>query len=552
MLPRADPAIPSPSSCYSRLSPEKPVPLLNVNKLYGSSAIKEVAYTNVFTSTNSPCSSTSTSSASLTLPTTNSFSTVNKPLCDVKTSNGKPVPSKQSSKMHNYGFSRPPRTAMAVKQPCKKIDSFAARLISVDALVPKPSPSPKLHQVFLEQNGGLHPFMLLGDAIRLICLIHFSRGNCHTQMVNDLVVLCQQRSNLVRTPYLRIKSHSGLVSVLQGFPYACDSIKNDQLAWLLEARFLRAFIIPITEEKNLMSDAANTASRVFTEISLNREVSWNVCCPPQILLQVACIIFRKNAFQCLVDMKSKTEANTIPFSEPSSQQIGPVDPINNERNPSKDSDNSRKPCFSVAHFDCVLSSLLPIFYSFCANTITLDAEKRAGFGFLCDLIETIYRILYVGDTSNPAEPSKTRNLINELENVHKHFEHAFRRIRDIYASFVSAGACLAARYRLSVSADPESANHKLDKGRARLFPSLDAAQANVLRILKLELYPDLLSIVTSVNQLKAWIDECLNEEQILRQTKTFISNKDDEGLVTDNFRLIESILETEIQAYADF
>ncbi|TGZ59408.1 hypothetical protein CRM22_009101 [Opisthorchis felineus] len=156
----------------------------------------------------------------------------------------------------------------------------------------------------------------------------------------------------------------------------------------------------------------------------------------------------------------------------------------------------------------------------------LPERQYQGLEQIARCLKSITRHMFV-DTKSTFEwrpPGKPRgpsvdilntNLFTCLFDVHSTLSVCLRCLRDSYASLISAGSCLTARLKLSELLDTDVDQLRIERGRARLFPSETVARHNIVRILCEEIHPQLFNLVEQVNRAHLILRQLCNEVNLL-------------------------------------
>ncbi|KER33064.1 hypothetical protein T265_00966 [Opisthorchis viverrini] len=121
----------------------------------------------------------------------------------------------------------------------------------------------------------------------------------------------------------------------------------------------------------------------------------------------------------------------------------------------------------------------------------------------------------LGKPRGPSVDILNTNLFTCLFDVHSTLSVCLRCLRDSYASLISAGSCLTARLKLSELLDTDVDQLRIERGRARLFPSETVARHNIVRILCEEIHPQLFNLVEQVNRTHLILRQLCNEVNLL-------------------------------------
>ncbi|VDN18465.1 unnamed protein product [Dibothriocephalus latus] len=176
-----------------------------------------------------------------------------------------------------------------------------------------------------------------------------------------------------------------------------------------------------------------------------------------------------------------------------------------------------------------LSEFVPPRLLLLSRTLNIDNDLKAlgGVGMICRLFRRLYTHLFLPFPSLGPQLLHKQFLTGtdvirgtvfmHIKTIHGAVADCLAKLRDSYASLVSAGACLSALHRLrsargQISQESsllsrglntclahDAAVNPLDEGRSRLFDSAVHARQNVARILQDELSPCLMRLVFAVS-----------------------------------------------------
>nr|VZI05946.1 unnamed protein product [Spirometra erinaceieuropaei] len=346
-----------------------------------------------------------------------------------------------------------------------------------------------------------HLVLLAGDAIRLIALAIRSQDSSTIDVAKLYLTVCQQQCRAALLESIRVRTPDGLRDPPHNWPQLFSP-----KSCLRDLRLLQ--VVPCPPESMLEALMRWVNKARFKGVD---GTSWNLCCTPaelcDTILQVA-----------------------SPPIEPDSSSTGFAS--RDEIIPS--CLNTFLSLHSGANVDFMAESALlrlaefvPTRLIFLSRALHMKDEAKAlgGIGLICRVFRRLYVHLFLLHPSlglrllREESPSGTGiirgTLFTHLKDIHSAVADCLARLRNSYASLVSAGACLSALHRLRCAAAYSSSDgvsrtinfccshgnavNPLDEGRSRLFDSAVHARQNVARILREELTPSLLRLLFAVS-----------------------------------------------------
>lgn len=138
-----------------------------------------------------------------------------------------------------------------------------------------------------------------------------------------------------------------------------------------------------------------------------------------------------------------------------------------------------------------LVSYLSPFWWRVLSTVLTNRNDILGLGILTRSFQLVHQQMFHSPSrSRDHSDVQISSFYHRSGELHRKVSSCLGRLRDAYASLISAGSCLSARVRLSdLEKIADSASLKLEQGRARLFVSAQSARNNVVRILRNEVIP---------------------------------------------------------------
>ncbi|BHF69830.1 hypothetical protein SprV_0301287700 [Sparganum proliferum] len=373
--------------------------------------------------------------------------------------------------------------------------SFA---ISSDILTEFPCAFGRPHTVMLNMR---HLVLLAGDAIRLIALAMRSQEPSIMDVAKSYLTVCQQQRRSALLDSIRVRTPDGLRDPSHYWPQLFGP-----KSCLRDLRSLQ--VVPCPPESMLEALMRSVKKACFKGVD---GTSWNLCCTPaelcDTILQVA---------------SPPTELDSSSTGFASRDEIIPS------------CLNTFLSLHSGANVDFMsesallhLAEFVPTRLIFLSRALHMKDQSKAlgGIGLICRVFRRLYAHLFLLDPSlglrllreeSPSGTGITRGtLFTHLKDIHSAVADCLARLRNSYASLVSAGACLSALHRLRCAAAYSSldgvsrtinfccshgnAVNPLDEGRSRLFDSAVHARQNVARILRDELTPSLLRLLFAVS-----------------------------------------------------
>uniref|UniRef100_A0A0X3QAT7 Uncharacterized protein n=2 Tax=Schistocephalus solidus TaxID=70667 RepID=A0A0X3QAT7_SCHSO len=380
---------------------------------------------------------------------------------------------------------------------CRRV-SFA---ISSDVLTEFPCIFGWPHVVLWNMR---HLMLLAGDAVRLIALALRTGDPGIMDTAALYLTVCQHEGREALLNSIRVRTPGGLKDLPPNWtrlfsPKSC----------LRNLRLLRVVPCPPDSMLEALSQWASVAHGMG-----GVGTSWNLCCTPtelcEIIMQVA----------------------SFPPNEPSSDVSSTCLVNRDESSPvCINSFLSLHPSTNVgALAESVLlhlSEFVPTRLLLLSRALRMDNDSKAigGIGLICRVFRRLYTHLFLPYPSlrphllHEGLPSGTvvicGTLFTHIKAIHTAVADCLARLRDSYASLVSAGACLSALHRLRCARGHSSLENvsrtfsschshgttvnPLDEGRSRLFDSAVHARQNVARILYDELSPCLMRLLFAVS-----------------------------------------------------
>ncbi|VDL90856.1 unnamed protein product [Schistocephalus solidus] len=349
-----------------------------------------------------------------------------------------------------------------------------------------------------------HLMLLAGDAVRLIALALRTGDPGIMDTAALYLTVCQHEGREALLNSIRVRTPGGLKDLPPNWtrlfsPKSC----------LRNLRLLRVVPCPPDSMLEALSQWASVAHGMG-----GVGTSWNLCCTPtelcEIIMQVA----------------------SSPPNEPSSDVSSTCLVNRDESSPvCINSFLSLHPSTNVgALAESVLlhlSEFVPTRLLLLSRALRMDNDSKAigGIGLICRVFRRLYTHLFLPYPSlrphllHEGLPSGTvvicGTLFTHIKAIHTAVADCLARLRDSYASLVSAGACLSALHRLRCARGHSSLENvsrtfsschshgttvnPLDEGRSRLFDSAVHARQNVARILYDELSPCLMRLLFAVS-----------------------------------------------------
>lgn len=170
-----------------------------------------------------------------------------------------------------------------------------------------------------------------------------------------------------------------------------------------------------------------------------------------------------------------------------------------------------------------LVSYLSPFWWRVLSTVLTNRNDILGLGILTRSFQLVHRQMFHSPSrSRDHSDVRLSSFYHRSGELHRKVSSCLGRLRDAYASLISAGSCLSARVRLSdLEKITDSASLKLEQGRARLFISAQSARNNVVRILRNEVIPFLRDLTTECEEYAHAIKVFILDKQFMGP---FLSN----------------------------
>ncbi|CAH8642856.1 unnamed protein product [Heterobilharzia americana] len=239
--------------------------------------------------------------------------------------------------------------------------------------------------------------------------------------------------------------------------------------------------------------------------------SWYNCCSKKFLQTISRLILKPEAKKHILELSKNFSAK--PHQISSVSLLSPAVIMSQSGNDAHLTAHSLgDSVFQNANLykdllDCLPKSISTIL----RNNIGLSLEHIAAFGLLissfhntCVYVFSEAKTTTDCNSSSLSDERLSVNLFTGIQSLHHVVSSCLCRLRDSYASLMSAGACLKARYELSNANfhDLQQPPYmRIARGRARLFESESAARENIRRIFTEEVSPHILHLINVLENL---------------------------------------------------
>ncbi|KAF8568878.1 hypothetical protein P879_02780, partial [Paragonimus westermani] len=357
-------------------------------------------------------------------------------------------------------------------------------------------------------------YLLLGDVSRVICLL--LSESTQTVYLEPLFRHCQRRLQSVSLKYLHLRTPSTYLSL------ELLAMNNRWLGldWTKANFSQRLFLVPWP------SGALYDKALHLACLQVPAEAVWRTAVPHSLLLRTATLIeqgeFGQNISNCTNNTYPKSDVDsrrvTIQVTRPYSASASEIDrqtkllrPISVMAATSYEVPPTRKPP----------THLPPSIYRFLQHHNVLRDQELIGYETLTKCFRNIVQYLFVDIKSSIVPGISQRkkdmptNLFTCIFDMHDSLSRCLRPLRDSYASLISAGSCLTARYKLAEVTLNNSDQLRIERGRARLFASELAARSNISRIFRQELCPPLNNLIDQLNAASDTLKQICSEENLM-------------------------------------
>ncbi|CAI2735888.1 unnamed protein product [Schistosoma spindalis] len=343
------------------------------------------------------------------------------------------------------------------------------------------------------EKSEMKSHLLLGDVLRILYLLLVNRRN--QLVLRNVLKHCRHYCRRIPSGDIHIYTSTGLsplrsISLPQ---YSCTISKSTPL-----------FIVHWYSDNILKEILAVTYS------CLPLHETWYDCCPKMLLHTLSYLIFKPDAKKRILNF-AKT-FSVKPGQISSAFSLLPIIQTN---------ENDSTKCSSLYNLhddhhdlelytklsDCLPKPLTTIL----KTNIGLPVYHIAGFGLLinsfhntCIHVFTDIKPSVHSNFNVPLDEQLSVNLFIIIQHLHQAVSVCLCRLRDSYASLMSAGACLRARYELSKTHcnDTQQLTYlRIARGRARLFESEAVARDNIGRIFNEEVNPHILNLINLLERI---------------------------------------------------
>ncbi|KAF5399015.1 hypothetical protein PHET_07926 [Paragonimus heterotremus] len=405
------------------------------------------------------------------------------------------------------------------RRTVKLMDSAVLTLSSQDLAPALPGlDQHRPHWISLKFPSDSRPrstcYLLLGDVSRVICLL--LSDSTQTVYLEPLFRHCQRRIQSVSLKYLHLRTPSTYLSL------ELLAMNNRWLGfdWTSANFSQRLFLVPWP------SGALYDKALHLACLQVPAEAVWRTAVSHSLLLRTATLIeqgdFGQKRSNNTNNTYSKSDVDshkmTIQATRPHCTNASEVDrqtkllrPISVMAATSYEIPPLRKP----------LTHLPPSIYRFLQHHNILRDQELIGYETLTKCFRNIVQYLFVDIKSSLVPGISHRkediptNLFTCIFDMHDSLSRCLRPLRDSYASLISAGSCLTARYKLAEVALDNSDQLRIERGRARLFASELAARSNISRIFRQELCPPLNNLIGQLNAASDTLRQICSEENLM-------------------------------------
>ncbi|XP_018654889.1 serine/threonine-rich hypothetical protein [Schistosoma mansoni] len=337
------------------------------------------------------------------------------------------------------------------------------------------------------EKSEMKSHLLLGDVLRILYLLLVNRKN--QLVLRNVLKHCRHYCRRIPSGDIHIYTSTGL-SPLRSISlphYSCTVSKSTRL-----------FIVHWYSDNILKEILAVTYS------CLPSHETWYSCCPKMLLHTLSYLIFKPDAKKRILNFAKTFSIKHGQIS--SALSLLPI--IQTNQNDSTNSssvhdlhDGHHDLELYTKLSDCLPKSLTTIL----ETNIGLPIYHIAGFGLLINSFYNTCIHVFTGTKPSvhcnfnlPSDERLCVNLFIIMQHLHQAVSICLCRLRDSYASLMSAGACLRARYELSKThcSDTQQLPYlRIARGRARLFESEAVARDNIGRIFIEEVNPHILNLI---------------------------------------------------------
>ncbi|CAH8663260.1 unnamed protein product [Heterobilharzia americana] len=344
------------------------------------------------------------------------------------------------------------------------------------------------------EKNVLKTHLLLGDVTRIAYLL--LRNRKYQPILIDVLKHCWHFCHRVPLADIHIRTSVGLSSL--------KSVRLAQHSTTISSSTL-LFVVQWSSDSVLKGTLAIACS------CLPPNGSWYNCCSKKFLQTISRLILKPEAKKHILELSKNFSAK--PHQISSVSLLSPAVIMSQSGNDAHLTAHSLgDSVFQNANLYKDLLGCLPKSIStILRNNIGLSLEHIAAFGLLISSFHNtcVYVFSEVKTTTdcNSSSLSDERlsvNLFTGIQSLHHVVSSCLCRLRDSYASLMSAGACLKARYELSNANfhDLQQPPYmRIARGRARLFESESAARENIRRIFTEEVSPHILHLINVLENL---------------------------------------------------
>ncbi|CAH8642188.1 unnamed protein product [Schistosoma intercalatum] len=343
------------------------------------------------------------------------------------------------------------------------------------------------------EKSEMKSHLLLGDVLRILYLLLVNRRN--QLVLRNVLKHCRHYCRRIPSGDIHIYTSTGL-SPLRSISlphYSCTISKSTPL-----------FIV------HWYSDNILKEILTVTYSCLPLHETWYDCCPKMLLHTLSYLIFKPDAKKRILSF-AKT-FSIKPGQMPSAFSLLPIMRTNeNDSTKCSSLDNLHGDHHDLELYaklsDCLPKSLTTIL----KTNFGLPVYHIAGFGLLinsfhntCIHVFTDTKPSVHYNLNVPLNEQLSVNLFIIMQHLHQAVSVCLCRLRDSYASLMSAGACLRARYELSKTHcnDTQQLSYlRIARGRARLFESEAVARDNIGRIFNEEVNPHILNLINLLERI---------------------------------------------------
>ncbi|CAH8569682.1 unnamed protein product [Schistosoma turkestanicum] len=343
------------------------------------------------------------------------------------------------------------------------------------------------------EKGETKTHLLLGDVLRILYLLLV---HCKNQLVlRNVLKHCRHYCRRIPLGDIHICTSTGL-SPLRSISlphYSCTVSKSTPL-----------FIVHWHSD-NILKEILS-----ITYNCLLSHETWYDCCPKMLLHTLSYLIFKPDAkkrilnFSKTFSVKSRQMSNAfslLPMLQTNQNDSTNNLSLNNLHGSYHDMELYTK------LFNCLPKSLTTIL----KTNVGLPVYHIAAFGLLINSFHNTCIRVFTDSKPNMHYNFNVQvnekifiNLFIIMKHLHQAVSVCLGRLRDSYASLMSAGACLKARYELSKTHcnETEQLSYlRIARGRARLFESEAVAGDNIGRIFNEEVNPHIHNLINLLERI---------------------------------------------------